>query len=76
MKTSPTERVIETGADAAGARRLVGLLRAAALAGGRHDPDLFDAAVLSQRRAQRQARRALASWADARTTDRPSQRAA
>src|SRR5688500_16735850 len=39
-KTDPTERVLETGANAVAARRLVGLLRAAALAGGRHDPDL------------------------------------
>ena len=57
------EWVVETGADAAAARRLLALLRASALNGGRHDPDLFDAAVLGHRRAQRRARAALAAWA-------------
>lgn len=60
---APLERAAEAGADAANARRLVVLLRAAALAGGQHDPDLFDAAVLGHRRAQRRAQAALAALA-------------
>jgi hypothetical protein len=60
------EAVIEAGAEAAAARRLVRALRAAALTGGTHNPALFDAAVLEHRQAKRRAVQALASWAGAR----------
>ena len=69
------EYAVEAGAEAAEARRLVGLLRGAALVGGRHDPDLFDAAILAHRRAERQATVALAAWAKSRRAVTPPRRA-
>ena len=74
----PIERAAVAGAEAAAARRLVMLLRAAALSGGRHDPEVFDAAVLSHRRAQRRAQLELQALGRARRTagSAPEQRAA
>jgi hypothetical protein len=62
----PTERLIEASTDAAYARRLVRWLRASALSGGRFDSDVFDAAVLAQRRTERAALGSLRAWAQSR----------
>ena len=77
-KSYPVERVVEAGLQATQARRLVTLLRSAALAGDSHDPEAFDAAVLRHRRAQRRAKQSLASWATADwiSSDRDTRRAA